>query len=213
MTNISLISIFDSVPTWVMLLPIVICSIIVLAIVIERMIFYRTNSNNFKTIMSRVIKHVNINEIADAKSHCLQFRGTVVRMIYNILDGWVVSDERSQVIRGESENAILHIEKYGNIISTIATVAPMLGLLGTVTGMMKAFSALSKLGPASHNNLALGITESLVTTAFGLIVAIPASIFYNYMVNKAMYLTKEIEFIANTFIEADEKNIGTLKQP
>ncbi len=196
-----------------MLLPIVICSIIVLAIVIERMIFYRTNSNNFKTIMSRVIKHVNINEIADAKSHCLQFRGTVVRMIYNILDGWVVSDERSQVIRGESENAILHIEKYGNIISTIATVAPMLGLLGTVTGMMKAFSALSKLGPASHNNLALGITESLVTTAFGLIVAIPASIFYNYMVNKAMYLTKEIEFIANTFIEADEKNIGTLKQP
>jgi biopolymer transport protein ExbB len=73
----------------------------------------------------------------------------------------------------------------------------MLGLLGTVTGMMKSFSSLSKMGPSARDMLAQGITEALITTALGLLVAIPAIIFYNYMVSQIERFVREVEYISN----------------
>ena len=103
-----------------------------------------------------------------------------------------------QLIMDESENTIRVIEKYGGIISTVATVSPMLGLLGTVTGMMKSFSSLAKQGTSAQEMLAQGITEALITTALGLLVAIPSMIFYNYMVSKVEFYINEVEYIANS---------------
>ncbi|MFW6364904.1 MAG: MotA/TolQ/ExbB proton channel family protein [Spirochaetota bacterium] len=97
---------------------------------------------------------------------------------------------------------ISRIERYSGAVSTIATVSPMFGLLGTVTGMMKSFSALSAIDVEAQNMLAYGIAEALVTTATGLVVAIPAVIFYNYMVTKSGFLIKQLEIILNSVHDA-----------
>ncbi|HOF34357.1 MAG TPA: MotA/TolQ/ExbB proton channel family protein, partial [Spirochaetota bacterium] len=93
------------------------------------------------------------------------------------------------------------IERYIAVVSTIATISPMFGLLGTITGMMKSFGALSKSGASSQELLAAGIAEALLTTAFGLIVAIPALIFHNYLISKSSALVKELEINANRLMQ------------
>ncbi|MFA5519881.1 MAG: MotA/TolQ/ExbB proton channel family protein, partial [Spirochaetota bacterium] len=120
-----------------------------------------------------------------------------------IINKWDGLD-KELAIRDHSEKTVRLIERYGGVISTIASIAPMLGLLGTVTGMMKSFSALADLGTSVQNQLARGITEALVTTALGLCVAIPAVIFYNYMVTRIEILVRDVEIIANEFISLNQ---------
>ena len=94
------------------------------------------------------------------------------------------------------------IERFSGLVSTISTVSPMFGLLGTVTGMMKSFSALAKASQQAQTLLANGIAEALVTTATGLLVAIPAVVFYNYMVSRSSVLLKDIEIALNSVMDS-----------
>ncbi len=207
MTGKVIISIFDSIPLWIMILPIGICSVVALAIFIERVIFYRTIDTDYRVLMNSLIEKIKSNSINDAKLVCSGYKSQVIiKSIYNILDEWNNISDKEVVIRDESHKAIRAIEKFGGVISTIATISPMLGLLGTVTGMMKSFSGLAKLGPSAQDLLARGITEALITTALGLMVAIPSMMFYNYMVSKVDFFMREIEFIANSFAEAGKNS-------
>jgi biopolymer transport protein ExbB len=193
------ISIFDSIPLWVMLAPIFLCSIILLAVVIERSFFYRKIDVDYTVILESVIANIRGNNIAEAKICCHDKKGPFFSLITGIISRWDASD-RELAIRDYSERTIRLIEKYGGAVSTIASVAPMLGLLGTVTGMMKSFSALAEHGASVQNHLARGITEALITTALGLCVAIPAVIFYNYMVSRIEIFVRDVEIIANEFV-------------
>ena len=93
------------------------------------------------------------------------------------------------------------MEKGLKSLKVLAAVAPLLGLLGTVTGMMKSFSGLARSGPMAHDLLAHGISEALITTAFGLLVAIPSLIFYNYLVVRIEHYIKDVENVANDLLE------------
>ncbi len=92
---------------------------------------------------------------------------------------------------GRREAAIL--ERYINVVGTIAAIAPLLGLLGTVFGMIKAFDVISIQGVGNPSSLAGGISEALITTAAGLVVAIPTFVLYRYLANKADALIVEME--------------------
>ena len=85
------------------------------------------------------------------------------------------------------------LERYINVIGTIAGVSPLLGLLGTVSGMIKCFNIISMQEVADPASLAGGISEALITTAAGLMVAIPAYVVYRYLANKADSLILEME--------------------
>jgi biopolymer transport protein ExbB len=85
------------------------------------------------------------------------------------------------------------LERYINVIGTIAGVSPLLGLLGTVSGMIKSFNIISMQGVADPASLAGGISEALITTAAGLVVAIPTFVIYRYLANKADSLILEME--------------------
>lgn len=205
MDGIFFISIFDSIPLWVMLAPIFLCSIILLAVIIERSFFYKKIDVDYSIVLENVIMNIQSNRISEARLCVEDKKGPFFLLIKNIISKWDGSD-KELVIRDHSEKTVRLIERYGGVISTIASIAPMLGLLGTVTGMMKSFSALADLGASVQNQLARGITEALVTTALGLCVAIPAVIFYNYMVTRIEILVRDVEIIANEFISLNQNS-------
>ncbi len=202
MTTNFIISIFDSIPIWVMILPILLCSVLLLAIVIERTLFFRNINIDYRLLVNSVLDSIRSKKIETARNLCSGYRGPLVEILTTVLDKWKSAEDRELLISDASEKSIRKVERFGAAVSTIATISPMLGLLGTVTGMMKSFSSLSRLGPSARDLLAQGITEALITTALGLMVAIPSIIFYNYMVSKIEYYVREVEFIANNLNEA-----------
>ena len=204
MTEQTLISLFDSIPTWVMLLPIFICSIMLLAVFAERMVFLKNIKIDYRLFIMGITSKLSEESIESALTLCSGYKGPIIDMVKKILGSWNDIGDIEIRVRDISETAIRTIERFGTLVGTIGTVSPMFGLLGTVTGMMKSFSGLAKIGPSSQNLLAQGITEALITTAFGLMVAIPAIIFYNYLVAKVEQYTREIEYVTNVLLETKE---------
>lgn len=199
-----IISIFDSIPIWVMILPIIVCSIIALAVIIERIIFYKKIDFDYTLIIGNVSDFIKANQIDKAAILCERYGGVIIQIIKTVISNFHLKDNKERVVAEASERAVKGIEKNISTLATISTIAPMLGLLGTVTGMMKSFSGLSKIGPAAQDLLAYGIAEALITTALGLIVAIPSLIFYNYMVSKVENYIKEVERVANALLTTGE---------
>lgn len=196
-----ILTLFDSIPLWVMLVPIFICSVIAVAVIIERFIFFKKITEDYRLLLKKIISNIKDNKISEATTLSASVQGPIAKIIFSYVVNFK-NDDKDIELEQDSEKAIRSVEKYIGVISTIATVAPMLGLLGTVTGMMKSFSGLATLEHAMRKELlAYGIAEALITTATGLLVAIPALIFYNYMVSKAEYYIKEIEFLANGLLD------------
>ena len=203
MTGKIIISIFDSIPLWVMISPILFCSVVILAVFIERMVFYKGISLDYRLLAVSVAEKLQRGEDEEAEALISGYRGPISEMMRRIVKTWRDKGDREVRMRDLAEQAMRSIEKFGGVVSTVGTVSPMLGLLGTVTGMMKSFSSLASMGPSAQNLLAQGITEALITTALGLLVAIPSIIFYNYMVSRVEIFQKDVEYIANTLLDLD----------
>lgn len=201
--NGSLLSIFDFLPTWSVFLPIVACSVILLAVFIERVVFFRIAEKNLSSDIDRFFSELSAGGRERAMSVALE-SGSIVLKSLAVFFKIPKGHDPEVFFQFAAEKTQRKIERYISVVSTIATVSPMFGLFGTVTGMMKSFSALAKAGPSSQDLLATGIAEALLTTAFGLVVAIPALIFHNYLVSKSSVLVKELEINANRLI-ADGK--------
>jgi len=189
-----------------MTLPIFLCSIFSLAIIIERLFFYLSIRPNAFATLSEVVELVRRNRITEAIDICEKnpFYAT------NILKaGLARYQETKDIISEAMENASLYevpkLEKNLNFLSTIAHVSPLLGLLGTVVGLVKCFYVIeqktSSVGLVNPSDLAGGIWEALLTTAGGLCVAIPTYIMYNYFVHKVNLVTLEAERAATELLE------------
>ena len=201
MNGAFLISLFDNLPVWLTIVPIIICSIIAVALFVERTLFYRKISIDYRAVMKDVVQGISESGTSYIYVGISGQGGPVIDMIRNILDRWNSSMDHELVVRDESEKTITRLERFGSLMATIGTVAPMLGLFGTVTGMMKSFSALAKMGNSAQDLLARGIAEALITTALGLLVAIPSVTYYNYMVARVQGFVREVEYIANVFMD------------
>ncbi len=201
------LSLFDRVPTWAVLVPIFVCSIVLLAVVIERLVFFRKINLDYRLLIRNIafLPGSRKGKHDEASSVLAPYSGPLVDMMRGIIDTRNSMENRELVIRDISERTIIQIERYAGIVATIATVSTMLGLFGTITGMMKSFSSLSQFGQGAQELLARGIAEALITTALGLTVAIPAIMFYNYLVSRIDYYVKEVEFIANSLNDIMKK--------
>jgi biopolymer transport protein ExbB len=193
MTSAALIGIFDSIPLWVMIAPLILSSIILLALLIERLSFFRKQEKDTLALLEKLPQYWKSGELP---AFLEGRKGIISRYLYDVLvehDG--LPDET--ILKLMAEKKLQVVERFTGVVSTLATVSPMLGLLGTVTGMMKSFSGLAQKGGAAQMLLAGGITEALITTALGLIVAIPALIFYNYLVSQIDRIQRELEQVAS----------------
>ena len=199
----NIIFFLTSVPIWATMAPIFVCSIISLAVIIERIVFYRKINFDYRFIMENVTDFINKNNLKNAHSFLDEYYGPVITVIREILNSYKTKSDRQLTILASSRYAIVSVERYVAVIATIATISPMLGLLGTVTGLLKGFTALYRMGAGTEAThlLALGVSETLITTVLGLIVAIPSWSFYNFMVAKVEHYIKEIEYISNIFMK------------
>lgn len=165
---------------WLMV-PIILCSIIAVAIVLERFIALRGGRVMPGTIPAQV-KQWAVQHELDAK-HIEQLRRSspLGRVLAAALDN---RDRAREVIKEAIEDTGRHVvhelERFLNTLGTVAGITPLLGLLGTVVGMIKVFSSIMVHGVGDPNELAGGISEALITTAAGLTVAIPSYFFYRY---------------------------------
>lgn len=178
--------------------PILICSIWALAVVIERLWFLNRIKIDADRFLRSVLEKVKQHKIKEALSDC----DTTKSPIGQILRAGILKEGRSrQEIKEAIEDAALYevplVERNLNVLATIAHVSPLLGLLGTVTGMVTCFQTIqvkaTSTHPLSPGDLAGGIWEALLTTVFGLVVAIPAFIAYNYLVSRVNSIILDME--------------------
>ncbi len=190
---------------WLML-PIILCSVIAVAIIIERFLALRSARVMPPAVPGQVRQWAQQQEL-DAK-HIEQLRRSspLGRVLAAALDN---RDRTRDVIKEAVEDTGRHVvhelERFLNTLGTIAGMAPLLGLLGTVVGMIKVFSAIMVQGVGDPNELAGGISEALITTAAGLTVAIPAYFFYRYFRGLVRAYVLQMEQEALTLIQAIEK--------
>ena len=169
--------------------PILLCSVLAFAIVIERLLRLRQEQIDTKSFMEQISKSLKRNKVMEALDLCDRTGGPIAA----ILKAGILKHDRPRVeIREAIEDASVHelprLERNLPVLATVAHVAPLLGLLGTVTGLVQAFQVIESkataLNPVNPGDLAGGIWEALLTTVFGLCVAIPTHVAYNYLVSR-----------------------------
>ncbi|MFA4991830.1 MAG: MotA/TolQ/ExbB proton channel family protein [Candidatus Omnitrophota bacterium] len=185
--------------------PIILCSILAFAIIIERLYHLNKAKIDTRDFMNNIEVTIKRNRIAEAIKICEETSGPIARIVKA---GIIKHDRPRQEIREAIEDAghqeVPRLERHIGLLATIAHISPLLGLLGTVTGMVKAFQTIQEksvsFNPVSPGDLAGGIWEALLTTVAGLIVAIPAVVIYNYLVNRVDEFVLEMERSATEVI-------------
>ncbi len=168
---------------------IILCSVLALAVVLERFFQLRMARINTKDFMSKIAATLKRNKIMEAIEMCNNTPGPIAHIMKA---GILKHDRPRSEIREAIEDVGVHevprLEKNLGVLATIAHIAPLLGLLGTVTGMVRAFQVIQEkatsLYPVNPGDLAGGIWEALITTVAGLSVAIPTFVAYNYFVSR-----------------------------
>ncbi|HEY9149919.1 MAG: MotA/TolQ/ExbB proton channel family protein [Xanthomonadaceae bacterium] len=186
---------------WLML-PIIACSVIALAIIAERL---------WTLQVRRVLPRHLVAQVWtwDRESGLDQDRLRELRRgspLGQILAAGLVNRHHSREVMKESiedtgRQVIHELERYLNTLGTIASITPLLGLLGTVIGMIKVFTAITTMGVGDPAPLAGGISEALITTAAGLSVAIPSLMFYRYLRGRVDMLVMRMEQEAMRMVE------------
>ncbi len=187
-----------------MMWPLLFISIVGVAFVIERAIHYKRNSINIKAFSGRIKESIDAGKIQQAQEICDEptSKGPIPVIVKTGLMKYNEGRRAvERVIEQVSGTQMSRLE--GNLIwlATVANVAPMIGFLGTVSGMIKSFDVIAKQGLNNPALVALGISEALITTATGLAIAVPIQFFYNAFVNHVNKLTIEMEEIANMIID------------
>jgi len=187
---------------WLML-PIIICSVISAAIIIERLWTLQPRRVLPKNLSRQVWEWVSKNKLNHTHIQTLH-QGSPLGEI--LAAGLVNRHRERDIIKESIEDAgrqVVHdLERFLNSLGTIAAISPLLGLLGTVIGMVKVFAAITTHGVGDPTVLAGGISEALITTAAGLTVAIPSLIGYRYLSGKVDALAVQMEKEAITMVEA-----------
>ena len=161
------------------------CSIVTLAIVLERTWYFWKRSGNPEQALGQALKKIRGGQLREAAWACESSThpmGTVAAELFK-RDGadWQSLGERIHVALSQQK---LLLERNLSILGTMAAIAPLIGLLGTVWGIMRAFHDMALTGSAAPTVVAAGVAEALTTTAAGLVVAVPALVLYNHFTNR-----------------------------
>jgi biopolymer transport protein ExbB len=181
---------------------VLLCLILGLAIAIERIIFLNLSTTNTKKLTQSVEDALSSGGVEAAKEVCRNTKGPVASIFYQGLDRTdegLDAVEKAVVAYGGVQMG--QLEKNVSWISLFIALAPMLGFMGTVIGMIQAFDKIEAAGDMQPSLVAGGIKVALLTTVFGLIVAIILQIFYNYIVAKIDSIVNEMEDASITLMD------------
>jgi len=192
--------------------PIILCSVIAFGIILERLYYLHKIKIDTVIFMNSIETALKHNKIAEAVKICEDTPGPIARIIKaGLLKHDRPRQEMKEAIEDAGQQEVPRLEKYIKILATIAHIAPLLGLLGTVVGMASAFQVIQMkavaLNPVNTADLAGGVWQALLTTAAGLIVAIPAIVAYHYLVSKVQDFVLEMERSATELINIMSQRI------
>ncbi len=193
---------------WLML-PILLCSIIAAAIIIERLWTLQPRRVIPKELAQKVRAWARDRRLDERHLQALAANSPMGAILAAGLSKRETSRElMKEAIEDTGRRVVHELERYLNTLGTIAAISPLLGLLGTVIGMVKVFSAITVAGVGNPSVLAGGISEALITTAAGLCVAIPSLIGYRYLRGRVDALVVEMEKEATELVDALHRREG-----
>jgi biopolymer transport protein ExbB len=185
-----------------MMYPLLACSIIGLIFIIERVIAYYRIKGDTAEIVSEVREFLLQRDLRQAIEACEGYDHPVA---ITVKSGLLRFGKSHEEIEKAMESVALHevskLEKSLWILATVANIAPLLGFLGTVTGMIGSFEALAEVGLGNPEAVAGGISEALLTTATGLIIAFPVQTAYNYFNNRVSQFALDMEISSSVLLE------------
>ena len=196
-----------------MMIPLMTCSVIMLAVLIERgLAFHRNGKIDNRTLRAKILAHVSEGRLEEAMTLCASTPGPVSAVLLVGLQ----SHQKLQTLRVSQEtertmiqkamddytpHALHECELRLNWLSTISNVAPLFGMTGTVTGMIRSFGSLAGAGTLDAGVVGAGISEALVATASGLVIALLSLIPYNGFMNRVEKINLEIGAAASELVE------------
>ncbi|MDB9874122.1 MotA/TolQ/ExbB proton channel family protein [Flavobacteriaceae bacterium] len=186
---------------------VLLCLILGLAIAIERIIFLNLSTTNSKKLIDEVESALASGGLDAAKEVCRNTKGPIASIFYQGLDRAnedLDSAEKAVVAYGGVQMG--QLEKNVSWISLFIALAPMLGFMGTVIGMINAFDKIEEAGDMQPSLVARGIKIALLTTVFGLIVAIILQVFYNYIIAKIDSIVNDMEDSSISLMDILVKN-------
>ena len=187
----------------ILIIPIFICSIIVVAVAVERYLTYKRLTISVPQLMMKLRHPLSTGDITSAINECGTVKGPVTAVVRAGLEKSKYGrDHMKEAMEAAGNTETFHLEKNLSVLATLAGVTPLIGFLGTVTGMIKAFMKIQQLaGNVNADVLAGGIWEAMVTTAAGLAVGIPAMVLYNYYVNRVRGFIYQMETVGGEVVD------------
>ncbi|MFW6381473.1 MAG: MotA/TolQ/ExbB proton channel family protein [Bacillota bacterium] len=198
-----------------MAIPLLIASIFSLAVIIEKTIFFVQHKDNSFRLIKRVEMLVDEGDILGALNELKGEKGPNAKLLSTALAHHSEDPERiREVLQAVGEDEIKKMEKHLQILDVVAMISPLLGLLGTVLGIISSFNILgTAAGAANPGQISSGIAAALISTALGLIIAIPTTILYSYFSNKVEEKAHEMNLsmvdIMDVVTERSEENVQT----
>jgi len=187
--------------------PVLLCLILGMALVIERILYLNMATTNVKKLLEGIEAKVKTGDYEGAKELCRNTRGPVASIFYQGLDRMNEGLENvEKAVTSYGGVQMARLESNMTWIALFIALAPSLGFMGTVIGMVQAFDDIEAAGDISPTVVAGGMKVALLTTVFGLIVAIILQIFYNYLLTKIESLVSEMEDGSITFMDILIKN-------
>ena len=183
--------------------PLLVCSIVAVSVVIERIIVLLLNRSNYDQFISELESKLTRTDLSSAR----EWLQTLSNPLGHVADchlqhAELTPETREEIVNREASEQIARLETRINWLSIIGTLAPMIGLLGTVIGLVEAFYQIEQQGgQVQPGDLASGIWTALLTTVFGLVVALPTLAAYHFLDNQIAALTLRMTWVSSRINE------------
>lgn len=198
-----------------MAIPLIICSIFSLAVIIEKAVFFIRRKDNSLRLLKRIELKVENDDIIGALNELKGEKGPNAKLLSTALSHYEEDPDRiREVLQAVGEDEIKKMEKHLPVLDVVAMISPLLGLLGTVLGIISSFNILgTAAGAANPAQISSGIAAALISTAMGLVIAIPTAIFYSYYINKVEERSHEMNLsmidIMDVITDRSERDVQT----
>ena len=182
--------------------PLLACSVLIITISVERLWFLQERLVNPNWLTNQIVNLFNKDLINNKQSNEIAELSSLGFLLVSVIQ---YKDLPRQNLESKIEEKAIEVkfllERNLNMLGTIATISPLLGLLGTVVGMITAFTGLTETTGANPDLLAEGISQALITTAFGLFIAVPGLVLHKYFEHKVSFLLISLQVEVSRFID------------
>ena len=182
--------------------PLLACSVLIITISIERSWFLQNRLVLPRGLLNQIVNLINERQLSDKQRIEISNLSSLGFLLVNCIK---YKDLKRDNLESKIEEKAIEVryslEKNLTMLGTIATISPLLGLLGTVVGMITAFTGITESSGANPDLLAAGISQALITTAFGLLIAVPGLVLHKYFEQKVNYLLINLQKEVSLFID------------